>query len=225
MHPKFAKLVDGGRGNGSSFELNWKLECAHNFGKETRGRAAARITFIKPFFFCRIMAKLRKGRCYTTLERPYTRKSKYKALSYVRSAPVCKVTRFDSGSKTELPVKIVLVSKVDVQLRHNCIESARQVVQRILDRSIPGTDYHFKIKAYPHHHLRENPLASGAGADRMSTGMQKSFGKVIGLAARVHKGHEILEISTKPEHIAKAKNALRIANTKLPKSCQIVVKS
>ncbi len=62
------------------------------------------------------------------------------------------------------------------------------------------TDYKFKIKVYPHHHIRENPLASGAGADRMSTGMKKSFGKVIGLAARVKEGQEVMEVHTKPEY-------------------------
>jgi large subunit ribosomal protein L10e len=171
------------------------------------------------------MATIRKGRSYNTApERPYTRKSKYRNKMFVRSTPVCKITRFDSGAKEEtLPRRVVLISSHAVQMRHNCLESARMTVQRVLDAEIPKDDFHFKIKAYPHHHLRENPLASGAGADRMSTGMQKAFGKVIGLSAQIKKGQEILEVKTKDPHIAKIKDALRRANCKLPSTCKIVV--
>jgi len=172
------------------------------------------------------MAKLRKGRSYSkdTKGRPYTRKSKYRNLSYVRSTPTCKVTRFDSGGANRgLTHKAVLVSDYSVHLRHNCIESARVAVQRALDKDLPKTDYHFRIKAYPHHHLRENPLASGAGADRMSTGMKKSFGKVIGLAAKVKRDQEIMEVWVKEKDLIKAKNALQKANCKLPKKCRAIV--
>lgn len=169
------------------------------------------------------MAKLRKGRAYTNIKQPYTRKSKYRSMSYVRSSPVCKVTRFDSGAvNVELPTRVFLRCTEPVQMRHNCIESARMTVQRALEKKIPKEEYHFKIKIYPHHHLRENPLASGAGADRMSTGMQKSFGKVIGLAAQVRKNQEVMEVTTKPQHIAAAKEALRRGNCKLPRKCIIL---
>ncbi len=168
------------------------------------------------------MAKLRKGRSYSrTVERPYTRKSKYRSLSYVRSSPVCKVVRFDSGAKGgDFDSKVVLIVKEAGQFRHNCIESSRMAVQRSLDKVMAKTDYHFRIRCYPHHHLRENPLASGAGADRMSTGMKKSFGKVIGLAAQVRKGQEIMEVRINKVNAEKAKAALQKANFKLPRKCQ-----
>jgi large subunit ribosomal protein L10e len=172
------------------------------------------------------MAKLRKGRSYSkTVERPYTRKSKYKSLSYVRSSPVCRVTRFDSGAtSTDFNGKVVLISKGDSQLRHNCLESARTTVQRALDRVMTKADYHFRIRCYPHHHLRENPLASGAGADRMSTGMKKSFGKVIGLAAQVKKEQEIMEVRVNKRNLEKARNALKKAGFKLPVKCKAMIK-
>ncbi|HLC89113.1 MAG TPA: ribosomal protein L16 [Candidatus Nanoarchaeia archaeon] len=66
------------------------------------------------------------------------------------------------------------------------IESARMTSNRVLEKNI-GREYHLRIKIYPHHVLRENPLASGAEADRMSTGMKLSFGKSISTAARVRK--------------------------------------
>ncbi|MBR9703247.1 50S ribosomal protein L16, partial [Candidatus Woesearchaeota archaeon] len=74
----------------------------------------------------------------------------------------------------------------------------------------------------PHHILRENPLASGAGADRMSTGMKMSFGKPIGLAAQVRKGKKIIEISVDPQNVATAKLALKRAASKFPCACRIV---
>lgn len=168
------------------------------------------------------MAKLRKGIAYSrSVERPYTRKSKYRSLSYVRSSPVCKVVRFDSGAKgAEFDNKAVLIVKEDGQFRHNCLESARMAVQRALDKKLTRNDYHFRIRCYPHHHLRENPLASGAGADRMSTGMKKSFGKVIGLAAQVKANQEIMEVRVAKEHLTVAKEALQKANNKLPRKCQ-----
>ncbi|MGM5483579.1 MAG: 50S ribosomal protein L16 [Nanobdellota archaeon] len=171
------------------------------------------------------MAKLRKGSAYRKVERPYTRKSKYRSLSFVRSTPVCKITRFDSGAKSQnFQKKVVLKTKEEGQFRHNCLESARMTVQRSLDKVLNKDEYSFRIKIYPHHHLRENPLASGAGADRMSTGMKKSFGKVIGLAARVRKGQEIMEVKASQKNIDKAKKSLQKANFKLPKKCVAVVK-
>lgn len=172
------------------------------------------------------MAKLRKGIAYSkAVERPYTRKSKYRNKSFVRSSPVCKVVRFDSGATNgTFDGKVVLITKERAQLRHNCLESARMTVQRALDKVIPKTDYHFRIRSYPHHHLRENPLASGAGADRMSTGMKKSFGKVIGLAAQVSVGQEIMEVRVNKNNLLKAKVALQKANAKLPNKCQAIIK-
>ena len=131
------------------------------------------------------MAKLRKFSGYKTIERPYTRKSKYRAKSYVRASPNHKIVRFDMGNpKKTYPVEVQLKVKEPIQIRHNAIESARQSSNRVLEKLLGKTEYHMKIRKYPHHFLRENPLASGAGADRMSTGMKKSFGKVIGSAAQ-----------------------------------------
>ena len=77
-------------------------------------------------------------------------------------------------------------------------------------------NYYFTIDAYPHHILRENPLASGAGADRMSTGMKMSFGKAVGIAARVHKGQTIMEVCCNKKDISLAKLALTRARHKFP---------
>jgi len=74
---------------------------------------------------------------------------------------------------------------------------------------------------YPHHHLRENALAAGAGADRMSTGMAHSFGKCVGLAAQVRRGQILIELSVNREHLDLARKALHRAVYKIPCSCHI----
>ena len=75
----------------------------------------------------------------------------------------------------------------------------------------------------PHHILRENPLASGAGADRMSTGMAHSWGKPISLAARVHEGQDIMVLDVTKDMLENAKKALKRASYKLPCSCRIQI--
>jgi len=164
------------------------------------------------------MAKKRKFCAYRTLKRPYTRKSKFRKKSFVRASPVTKIVRFDMGNKkkTDWGYSIQLISKADLNIRDNAIESARQIINKHFETQIGTENYHLRIKAYPHHMLRENPLASGAGADRMSTGMKMSFGKVIGIAARIKKGKALLEIETDKEFLDKANEGIKKAVHRLP---------
>jgi large subunit ribosomal protein L10e len=169
------------------------------------------------------MAKLRKFVAYQKLERPYTRISKYTKKNYVRGGfPHMKVIKFDMGDpKKEYDAVVRLTSKRSMNVRHNAIESARMTSNRVLERGL-GKEYHLKIKIYPFHVLRENPLASGAGADRMSTGMKKSYGKSIGCAARVKEGQTLMEVRLNKDNIKLGKQALDRAAKKFPCSCKIV---
>ncbi len=170
------------------------------------------------------MAKLRKFVAYRRIERPYTRTSKYKKQAFIRMTPQVKIVRFTSGSQTKkFNYTLHLLSKADLQIRDNALESARQTSNRLLETTLGTSNYFMRVKTYPFHVLRENPLASGAGADRFSTGMQKSFGKPIGNAARIKKGDTIFELSVNKEHLDTAKEALHRALTKLPCSCIIDV--
>ncbi|MBW2974068.1 50S ribosomal protein L16 [Candidatus Woesearchaeota archaeon] len=170
------------------------------------------------------MARLRKAVAYRRLERPYTRYSKYKKQRFVRARPVCRVVRFDMGNpKRTYDVTLHLVSKIDLQIRDNALESARQTSNRALEKVLGKTGYHLKVRIYPHHVLRENPLAAGAGADRMSTGMAHSFGKVIGIAARIKKGQSIFSVSVNKKDIELGRKALTKASRKLPCQCTILM--
>ena len=66
-------------------------------------------------------------------------------------------------------------------------------------------------------------MAAGAGADRMSTGMKQSFGKPVGVAARVKKGKNLLLVEVFEVHLEQAKQAVKRAKYKLPCSCQIII--
>lgn len=168
------------------------------------------------------MAKLRKFCAYKRLERPYTRISKFRNKSFVRTRPHSKVVKYSMGNEhREYNNTLQLISKDAVQIRHNALESARQTANKVLEKDIGKGNFHFKMKIYPHHILRENPLASGAGADRMSTGMKKAFGKAIGVAAQVKKNQVILEVKVDKLHLDLGRKALKRFNYKLPCSTRI----
>ncbi len=166
------------------------------------------------------MAKLRKWTAYRTLERPYTRFSKYRKKGFVKSRPGKKVIKYDMGSLKagfeQFPIKLVMISRDDAQIRANSIESARVVILRKIEKKYGKDGFYLRVKAYPHHVIRENPLAAGAGADRLSTGMKHSFGKTIGTAARIFKGAPIFELYLQEGEENFGRSALKVASTKLP---------
>ena len=43
------------------------------------------------------MAKLRKGVSYRSMERPYTRKSKYRKKNFVKASPHNLIARYETG--------------------------------------------------------------------------------------------------------------------------------
>ncbi|NIP40020.1 MAG: 50S ribosomal protein L16 [Candidatus Aenigmarchaeota archaeon] len=165
---------------------------------------------------------LRSARCYRRLEKPYTRVSfKKPRRSYVKGVPALKIHRFESGNKKrKFSKSLYLVSKEAVQIRHNALEAARVVATKNLARSVGEENYFFKVLIYPHHVLRENPLATGAGADRFQTGMRKSFGRPISSAARVKPNQKILEVRVEDEKAGK--KALKVAASKLPAPCFVI---
>ena len=170
------------------------------------------------------MARLRKFSAYQRLERPYTRISKYTKKNFVRGGfPHMKLTRFDMGTVNKKYEAVVRLNvKKGMNIRQESLESARLVSNRYLEKTL-GKNFHLRLKVYPFHVLRENPLASGAGADRMSTGMQLSFGKTIGCAARMREGQTVFELRVDKAGVKAGREALHRSATKLPCACKIVV--
>ena len=150
--------------------------------------------------------------------RAYTRKE------YIRKIPGSKIVQFDMGNLSEeFPVKVTLAVKTHAHISHNAIESARIASNRFMQRKAGRMGYHLKIRVFPHQIVRENPMATGAGADRVQNGMRKAFGKSISSEAIVKKNQKVLTIDTTKKNFLDAKEALRRASMKLPTGCRIVV--
>ena len=170
------------------------------------------------------MARLRKFVSYRNMKRPYTRTSKFKAEAYIRMTPHTKVVRFDQGDpKKDFQFTLNLLSKSELNIRDNALESARQTSNKLLESFLGLNGFHMRVKAYPYHVLREHALAAGAGADRFSSGMAHAFGKPMGLAARVKKGQTIIQLKVDKQNLGVAKQALERASKKLPCPCMIEV--
>ena len=170
---------------------------------------------------------LRPGRCYRKVHMPYTRVSKRKPRkSYVKGVPGSKIHQFEVGEKKSYNKVLYLISKQTVQIRDNALESARMTITQHMTKNLgKGKTCFLKIRVFPHHVLRENPLATGAGADRFQQGMTLSFGRPIGTAAQVKENQKILELRVNEDSLKIAKESLKIASHKLPLKYKIKVEN
>ncbi len=167
---------------------------------------------------------LRPGRTMREIERPYTRISyKTPRKSYVAGAPQPRIHHFEMGKKGSYELTLYLIAKKSVQIRDNALEAARIVAHKYLSKKIPGGNYFLKIIAYPHHVIREKPIATGAGADRYSQGMRLAFGKPVGRAVQAWKGTKIMLLQVDEKHSQVAKEALKKAGYKLPTPVEIKI--
>lgn len=151
-------------------------------------------------------------------------KKAYTRKEYMGGIPASRITQFDMGNaKGDFPLVLSIVAEERCQIRHTALEAARIAANRYIQKRAGVTMYHLKMRVYPHHVLRENKIATGAGADRVSDGMRKSFGKAVGTAARVEPGQKVITIRTTLGNFINAKTALRKASMKLPTPCSLVV--
>jgi large subunit ribosomal protein L10e len=157
---------------------------------------------------------------YRRRERPYTRRE------YMGGVPGSKVVHYDMGNlQDDFPVTLTLVIREPCQIRHTALEAARVAANRFLLKQVGRTNFHLKLRVYPHHVIRENKQATGAGADRVSSGMRMAFGKAVGTAAQVEAGQKLFTLGVTPQYLSDAKIALTRAGHKLPSPIQIVMES
>jgi len=134
-----------------------------------------------------------------------------------------KITKFETGDpRKKFEHTLTLHVQRSLNLRQNALEAARTTSNRLLEKNL-GKDFYLRLRVYPFHVLRENPLATGAGADRMSQGMSQAYGKPIGSAARVREGQIIFELRVDKANVNLGKEALQRASKKLPCSCKVMV--
>lgn len=148
----------------------------------------------------------------------------YTRREYMGGVPASRLTQFDMGSPSE-DFKVVLTLRVKnrVQIRHTALEAGRIAANKMLSSQAGAANYHLKVRAYPHCVLRENKLATGAGADRVSSGMRNGFGKTVGTAARLERDQAILTVCVSTDKVNVAKTALWKASMKFPSPCYVDV--
>ena len=163
------------------------------------------------------MARKRPWYVHREIERPYTRFSYRKNKNFVLGAPPSRLRMLVMGKKTTNPkdwrYAAHLISLVHIQISDSALESTRILLNKYLEKKIK--DYLFMIRVYPHHVVREHPIAFGAGADRISQGMRLSFGKPMRRAAQLHPGKIVFSIYFNKEAFNEIKDYLRIVRNKL----------
>ena len=148
----------------------------------------------------------------------------YANTRHIKGKPQIKIAKFNSGNKKgEFEYCVQLLINEKVQIRHMAIESMRLAANKTLEKTTGESGYSSRLRIYPHIRLRENKLIAAAGADRLSEGMRRAFGKANSLAARVSQGQVIMEMNVKKEHVDAASSALRKACVKLPGTPSIKV--
>jgi large subunit ribosomal protein L10e len=174
------------------------------------------------------MPAIRKASTYSKMKvLPYTRISRKKSKSYIKVVPPQKIVKFTMGdsslyNKGAFPHILTMITTERIQIRHNALEACRQNLHRKMDKDFPG-QYYFKVVPFPHHIQRENKMLTGAGADRMQTGMQLSYGKSVGKAALLKKGERIFVIAMANERaLVKIRGFLKQIKAKLPCKTRVI---
>ena len=162
---------------------------------------------------------LRPAHCYRGQDKPaYTRIAVTKHdKNFIGTNPTLRTRQFNMGNPLKKYTKIIdLVCDVPgIQIRDNAIESARLNVNRALITSLGKENFFMRLRVYPFHIMRENKLAQGAGADRVSSGMKHAFGKPIGKAARLRQNQKIFSLLCEEHQVESAKAGLMRAIPKM----------
>lgn len=173
------------------------------------------------------MASLRKASAYSKRKVvPFTRVSKRRQKSYIKTVPQQKIVKFSMGKESlfnegKFPHQLTVVAAEKVQIRHNALEACRQYINKKLDKET-NSQYLFRVIPFPHHIQRENKMLTGAGADRMQSGMQLAYGKPMGKAAIMKNGSKIFFVAvSNPKTVQFARKVFRQVRSKLP--CKIKV--
>ncbi len=141
---------------------------------------------------------------------PYTRKE------YISRIPQVRVSRFKLGKAEELEAVFRLMVKKPVLITQEALEAARVAANKVLEVELGEANYVLRLIPYPHVVLREHKMLTMAGADRLSKGMKKAYGKPTTLAAKIEAGEPIIEVFSSLKSETVVKKSLKIASSKLP---------
>lgn len=143
---------------------------------------------------------------------------------YIKGKPQIKIAKFQGGKRGTYQYCVQLSLNEKLQIRHMAIESMRLAANKTLEKTTGETGYYSRLRIYPHNLLRENKQIATAGADRISEGMRRSWGKATSLGARVRQGQCIMELYVNGDnYLEAARKALKGACVKLPGTPSIKV--
>lgn len=147
---------------------------------------------------------------------PWARISKRKPRkSYVKGAPHPKVRQYQMGVDKPYDYEVELVAVYPVRIRDNSLEASRQAANKYLEKKIT-TGYFFQVVPYPHLVLREHSALGVAGADRISKGMKRAFGKPKGRLAQINEGKAVMRARVTAKDLPVLKEAFGRASLKMP---------
>ena len=113
--------------------------------------------------------------------------------------------------------------KDQIQISSNALEALRVSVNSVLQRELGKSNYRLRIRPKTFQKIRENRMLAFAGADRVQSGMRNSFGRTIGVCARVQAGQIICDVGTNIKNLDLVRERLRIGSMKIPCSSQTVI--
>ena len=135
---------------------------------------------------------------------------------YIKGKPQIKIAKFQGGKRGVYQYCVQMCINEKIQIRHMAIESTRLAANKTLEKTTGESGYYSRLRIYPHNMLRENKQIATAGADRISEGMRRSWGKAVSLGARVSPGQVIMEMYVNGDaHLDAAKKALKGASVKI----------
>ena len=154
-------------------------------------------------------------------------KPAYTRREYITGIPGSQIAQHTMGDLQsdgdDYPVQMSLVTEEQCQLRHTALESSRLSANRHLLSELGQGNYRMVLRKFPHHVLRENKQATGAGADRVSDGMRQAFGTPVGTAARIEAGDRIFTLWCDVDQADVGKEAFRRAYNKISPPCRVDV--
>ncbi len=159
---------------------------------------------------------LRPAKCYREFQgQIWARFSNKKPRkSFVKGQPRPKIRQYLMGVDKRFEIEVDLVATRPIQIRDNALEAARQAANKYLEKHVPAT-YFMQILKYPHYVIRESNALGVAGADRISKGMKKAFGKPKGRILRVNVNEPLFRVRTTQANLAIVKKALDRAQRKM----------
>ena len=175
------------------------------------------------------MAHKRPWKCYSKwTRRPYHhQRSANHRREYARGGAQSKISRYWGGDKSvpweNWELVISLVVKNQIQISSNSLEAIRITINSALQTKIGRTRYRFRVRPKPFQVYRENRMLAVAGADRIQTGMRRSFGRSTGVCARVRAGAVVCDVGASISDLVIVRDRLRIASMKISSPCSIVV--